>query len=1104
MKKILLLILISISCFSQTVIKPPVTAEGNLTIVGQALGIISTTTGPNGIKGVVGMLPISGIITLNGLGSVTTTGTNPFTINSSITTITSGGNLTVSGGFPSYTITGSAGGSSAFVTPLGVNLTIAGAGTGTPTLTGFNSNSLLGKSQHLGTIYNKSSWTDFSDFDKNSITTSIVGTSISITGTSGSLDIKNSSSIYENWIALIQYQINSITGTSNGLGIGTRSVGSSGTNFSIYANCPITTVAGSGISNITSPTLTINKLTGTITGVVGDVIEVITERIGSVIIAKSRNITSFTGWSVRYYEANTLVDNTAKLSIYALGGSNVIQKIFFRINDRIGVKVLAIGDSKAKDGTPTYFSGRYMNIVAQYYNIKTGLNDYTVDAGGGDQTIDVLNRWTSIVNKYPQNVLLNIGSNDQRNGVSVATYRANYISIVQQATTAGHNVIHLLPFPEASLDFSAQYNWIITTFAGMQMIDTWNALKNPGDNFLSATYNVGDGVHLNDAGQAKVANTIIRSGYLDKYVEYYSEPSLIGLSNGLSNVPSNIFAGLLSGQGNLVTGLGNSTFGYNATPVITSGMYNSVFGNEAGNSLTTAQYSSLFGYQAGFSLTSPLYSTFIGTQAGYSNTTGANNVDVGLQTGYLNVTSSNNTNLGYQAGYTATGGNNTNIGSGAGQLNASGTGNLFAGFQAGNGAKGSSCIGLGNTTYALSTTAATNNIAIGNAAMFGGNISGSTDIGIGYQALYNLSSGTGNIGMGQLAGAYITSGTFNTVIGDLAGGLAGYLTTSTGVLFLGANAGYYENLPNKLHITNAKNYAIITGDMLTQNLSMVCLTTPGTITPTTSATGGNMPAGTYFYKLTAINLAGESNPSAEVGGLTTSGSTSSISFTWPTVPGAISYRLYRGIATNSEIVYYTTTGISFTDTYSTTIAGTVPNFNTAFNLKVTPTGVSVSGILFTNGNQVPSSGTVLTYTDANNSGTGETVLYINSFTGDNIIPNTASYFNAWYSGTMSNIASNKTVRIVLANQEVFTSGAMAPTAGTGSFEVSANCIRTGASTARCSVRMEAPALSSTVIVVETDLTGLDFSVTQALKLLGTSSIGSNEVTAKLSRITFTK
>lgn len=79
----------------------------------------------------------------------------------------------------------------------------------------------------------------------------------------------------------------------------------------------------------------------------------------------------------------------------------------------------------------------------------------------------------------------------------------------------------------------------------------------------------------------------------------------------------------------------------------------------------------------------------------------------------------------------------------------------------------------------------------------------------------------------------------------------------------------------------------------------------GTVTPSTSTTGGTLTAGTYYYQVSAIiNRFGELQASTEVSQVTTgSTSTVTLTFTTPSGPdgnGPILYKVYRGTSTGTE------------------------------------------------------------------------------------------------------------------------------------------------------------------------------------------------------------
>ncbi|MDE2098584.1 MAG: hypothetical protein KGL39_15120 [Patescibacteria group bacterium] len=99
----------------------------------------------------------------------------------------------------------------------------------------------------------------------------------------------------------------------------------------------------------------------------------------------------------------------------------------------------------------------------------------------------------------------------------------------------------------------------------------------------------------------------------------------------------------------------------------------------------------------------------------------------------------------------------------------------------------------------------------------------------------------------------------------------------------------------------------------------------GTVTATPATTGGTLAAGTYYYKVTAIDSNGKQTAaSAEVSAATT-GTTGEVVLSWPAVGGAASYCIYKGTAAGAENGYFTSTTASYTDTGTATTAGTPPS-----------------------------------------------------------------------------------------------------------------------------------------------------------------------------------
>lgn len=108
----------------------------------------------------------------------------------------------------------------------------------------------------------------------------------------------------------------------------------------------------------------------------------------------------------------------------------------------------------------------------------------------------------------------------------------------------------------------------------------------------------------------------------------------------------------------------------------------------------------------------------------------------------------------------------------------------------------------------------------------------------------------------------------------------------------------------------------------------IALAAPVQSNPATLTTGGTLAAGTYYYEITAITPGGETTASNEKS-IVTTGSTSSNTVSWATVPGAMGYNVYRGTTPGGEDVQYTVGAVtSFVDTGAAGVAASPPGSNT--------------------------------------------------------------------------------------------------------------------------------------------------------------------------------
>jgi hypothetical protein len=105
------------------------------------------------------------------------------------------------------------------------------------------------------------------------------------------------------------------------------------------------------------------------------------------------------------------------------------------------------------------------------------------------------------------------------------------------------------------------------------------------------------------------------------------------------------------------------------------------------------------------------------------------------------------------------------------------------------------------------------------------------------------------------------------------------------------------------------------------------LATPVNAAFSTATGGGTLAAGTYYYRVTALNAQGETIASVETSQVTT-GATSTVTVNWTAVTGATGYKIY-GRSTGAELFMQTVGAVTtWIDTGSVTPAGALPTVNT--------------------------------------------------------------------------------------------------------------------------------------------------------------------------------
>lgn len=195
---------------------------------------------------------------------------------------------------------------------------------------------------------------------------------------------------------------------------------------------------------------------------------------------------------------NFQLPNMAKPCLWHHGGTQSITKLQVTSYTLKKPRVVSIGDSKTHGYSVESADGRYGELA--------GVVSVAVMGGDGDRTGECVLGIPYITSHMkPKYALLAIGCNDIRSGVSSGTWQANYQNIVTQLTNANITVIHVLPWPESSLDQSGLKSWIQSTYPNGKMID-------PSVGWSNDIHLSGDGVHPNYAGNLYTIQKLTESG----------------------------------------------------------------------------------------------------------------------------------------------------------------------------------------------------------------------------------------------------------------------------------------------------------------------------------------------------------------------------------------------------------------------------------------------------------------------------------------------------------------------------------------------------------------------------------------------------------------
>jgi len=327
-------------------------------------------------------------------------------------------------------------------------------------------------------------------------------TTLDISGVIGTFDSYITSkycTASENSFFEVEYTVNTVNGTSYGLGIGLRGQNPNQSSlFNMYLVCSSGGLLGKILmeSNFTTA-----QSATAIPIAVNDLLKVRFERTPLGYTITAYNLTQ--GGSVSMTESavstaypitGLIPNNTSKWALYSVGGDYTINKYSYSTTEFKLSDVMQIADSKGRYCSTTQGNATKNLLVTDGY-------DAVLNWGSGDKTAEVVLRLPEILLYNPRKAFIDVGCNDIRNGVSSATWQANFQTIYTTLNNVGISVYFLTPTCEGPIDTKPIKTYLEANFLNVIDVFTPTWLGGANNNY-DPTYIVADGIHLTNAGMA--------------------------------------------------------------------------------------------------------------------------------------------------------------------------------------------------------------------------------------------------------------------------------------------------------------------------------------------------------------------------------------------------------------------------------------------------------------------------------------------------------------------------------------------------------------------------------------------------------------------------
>ena len=239
----------------------------------------------------------------------------------------------------------------------------------------------------------------------------------------------------------------------------------------------------------------------------GNIVDCSLSRDGWIMTATASNRVNgqVSSCSLVYSDpANLIAPTISRVCIYPIQGTVYLDNISFTINRRKPARLIIIGASLSEGYDASSFSNGYVRVIQ-----RTMTEAIANDSNSYNTTTNAVSVLPEILAHQPGTAFLSIGGNDLQFGYPPSVWQTGYSNLVAQLQMAGIVVKHGLPPPRNVVDVRPLRDFIVATYPPKDVIDLFTPMVQ-GASGLNPAYDIGDGVHLNDAGHL-LMGTIVRT-----------------------------------------------------------------------------------------------------------------------------------------------------------------------------------------------------------------------------------------------------------------------------------------------------------------------------------------------------------------------------------------------------------------------------------------------------------------------------------------------------------------------------------------------------------------------------------------------------------------